>query len=197
MLWKAKRINRNVVLLFLLAAVGLGLYGLRGAIESVIVRPEKLQTASGRFLIWELFTDYIQNRPLLGHGWGTEDLLHGYYGTNLERLRIRGIYAGSSYVGFVAQMGVLGAAAFFLPLFWVAGRAALVPRGRSLQFHALNAVLLVGLMTAAVESWMSSLGNAQSLLFWIPVMLLIRSRVLARRAHANRRRAHARGTPAT
>ncbi|WP_251929732.1 O-antigen ligase family protein [Salinibacter ruber] len=180
MIWKSKHVGRVGAVFFALLTVAVGLYGLRGTIESVILRPEQLETASGRFLIWELFAEYIRNRPLLGHGWGTEDLLHNHYGTNLEQLGIRGIYAGSSYVGFAGQVGVLMTAAFFLPLFWLTGRNALVPRGAGIRLHALNAVLIVGLTTAAVESWMSSLGNAQSLLFWIPVMLLVRRRVRAR-----------------
>ena len=182
LLWKAKSINRKTALIFLAMATGLGLYALQGTVEEIILRSDQIETASGRSGLWGLFEGYIQNRPLLGHGWGTEDLLHAYYGIDLNRLRLRGAYAGNSYIGFVAQMGILGATAFFLPLLWTMGRAALVPKGILLRFQAFNAVLIVGLITAVVESWMSSLGNAQSLLFWIPVMLLIRRQVRAKRA---------------
>ena len=190
-LWKAKGIDKNTILIALVGAVALGVYSLQGTIISVILRPEQLETASGRFLIWELFWDYIRNRPFLGHGWGTEDLLHRHYGTNLQRLGVRGVYAGSSYIGFSAQVGLIGAGLFFAPLLWLSGRTAMIPRGQSVRIHALNAVLIVGLTTATVESWMSSLGNAQALLFWIPVMLLVRRHVLAHRASAEARRTQA------
>jgi hypothetical protein len=185
-LWKAENVDRRIALTFLLGAIGLGLYGLRGEISSILVRADTLDTASRRVAMWDLFSEYIQNRPLIGHGWGTEDLLHGFYGTNVEALYLRQNLAASSYIGITAQVGLIGAAAFFLPLLWLAGHTALAWQGTSLWLHALNAVLLVGLIVAVTQSWMSSMGHAKALTFWVPVMLLIRRRVTARRAYRKR-----------
>lgn len=187
-LWKAKNVDRGIAILFLAMTVGLGLYSFRGQIANTILQTDVLTTTSNRDIMWGLFADYIQNRPLLGHGWGTEGLLHEHYGTNIEKFLLRQSVAGSSYIGFAAQVGLIGASVYFVPLLWLSGRTAFVSQNAPLRVHTLNAVLIIGITTAASESWMSSMGHAKSLLFWIPVMLLIRRRALAREAYTKSRR---------
>ncbi len=196
-LWKAENVDKRTAILFLIMTVGLGLYSFRGQITANFLQSDVLTTTSNRDVMWGLFADYIQSRPLLGHGWGTEGMLHNFYGTSVEQFHLRQNVAGSSYLGFTAQLGLIGAAVYFLPLVWLAGRTALVSRRAPLRLHALNAVLIVGLTTAVSESWMSSVGHAKSLLFWIPVMLLIRRRALAHRASMQARRTQAASTSGT
>ncbi|WP_423824338.1 O-antigen ligase family protein [Salinibacter ruber] len=193
-LWKGGKSKKGLVAFVLLVLLVAG-YGLRGQVEALILRTDTLDTASQRTFIWEAFFEYIRNRPLLGHGWGTEDLLHDYYGSDVMEIHhTRIALAASAYIGYAAQVGLLGAAMVFFPLLWLAGRVALIPRGYQFRAHVLNSVLIAGLITATVSSWMSSLGNAQSLFFWIPVMLLVRRRV---RARTQRREQGAEASPRT
>ena len=174
LVWKLKNIGKLQSLLLIAVGVAVAVYFLQGAFEALVIRPEQLQTGSGRLTIWEHYTQYISNRPILGHGWGTEDLLHRYYGTDLNAVGVRGQYAASSYIGIASQIGVIPSIVFFVPFTLMVFRACRVPPGTHLGLHVSTAVIIVGLITGLVESWMSSVGNAQALIFWLAVMLVAR-----------------------
>jgi O-antigen ligase len=147
-------------------------------IENPYVRAETIRTGSGRVSeAWPAAMNIISERPMFGHGFGTEDLLFEAYGYDPKSFREHtGSYLHNSYLGLTAQTGVVGALAFFGPLIFLLVSSAL----RSLHDdtldlkHGLQGVLISALVACFFESWIYSMGNSQAFPFWLSFMLLIR-----------------------
>jgi len=146
-----------------------------------VLREESLQTGSNRVLFWELAKEYISKRPQIGHGFGTDALIHQYYGLHLSAVGLRGYGVMSSYFGLAVQLGWVATVIFFLFLWLLALRCVLAFR-RDPQLVALGATLISGLVICIFEPAIYSAGNAFAFLFWICVMLAIR------RLHYRRRK---------
>jgi O-antigen ligase len=188
MLWRAR--SR---LIWLVVAgtvwVVLGLLGVAPmpAHFAEYARVDQLSTGSGRLFMWPILLERIGGNLWLGHGFGTED--HVMRGVNHmigDSNIFKGDYAHNAFIGLAVQVGVVGTAAFFLPI--IALLISSLRGGRSsqrgLQFgHALQAVLIAGLVISMFESWIYSMGNGLAVLFWIEVMLLLRRNPAA---HADR-----------
>ena len=99
----------------------------------------------------------------------------------------QGSYVHNAYLGLATQVGVAGALAFFIPLVVFLVRSVWRNRrDRDLEpYHALEGVVVAGLVACLFESWIYSMGNAFALPFWLFVMLLVRENEL-RRAAAER-----------
>jgi O-antigen ligase len=147
-------------------------------IENPILRAETIRTGSGRITeAWPAAMTIIGERPMLGHGFGTEDLLFEAYGYDPKSFREHtGSYLHNSYLGITAQTGVVGAVLFFGPLIYLLTLSVL----RSLHDetldlkHGLQGVLIAALVACFFESWIYSMGNSQAFPFWLSLMLLIR-----------------------
>lgn len=99
-------------------------------------------------------------------------------GIGMEELKIhQGKYMHNSYLGLAYQLGIVGTAVLFIPLFGLAFKATirLLRRQLTLRQSGYVAVLLTGLVAAGSESWIYSVGNAFCFPFWTAIMLLIRS----------------------
>jgi len=186
-LWKARKRVFVLGLLASLAAMVLVLMSPREREAEMVVDPylraETLATGGGRVEVWPVAIRMIRQRPLLGHGFGTEDLLFQSYGYEPESfLEHAGSYLHNSYLGLTAQVGLVGAVAFFLPLLLLAYRQLRGSLGdeRLDLSHALQGTLLAGLITCLYESWIYSMGNSQAFPFWVCVMLLVRRKLPAR-----------------
>ncbi|HYJ85233.1 MAG TPA: O-antigen ligase family protein [Pyrinomonadaceae bacterium] len=153
--------------------------------DNSYVRPESIATGSGRVEVWPIAMEIVEERPLMGFGFGTEELLlesHGFDASSF--LEHRGAYFHNSYLGLVAQTGYIGATAFFLPLF-VFGVWQFWKSRQETQLTltpALQGTLLCGLILCTAESWVYSMGNPFAFPFWVSVMLLMR------RPHLERKR---------
>jgi O-antigen ligase len=188
-LWKARRrtfLAGAVALLFAALWVGTSSRLKERWIENPILRAETIRTGSGRISeAWPAAMTIIGERPLLGHGFGTEDLLFEAYGYDPKSFREHtGSYLHNSYLGLTAQTGLVGALAFFGPLLYLLVWSAL----RSLHDgaldlkHGLQGVLIAALVACFFESWIYSMGNSQAFPFWLSLMLLTRCNG---RAHAH------------
>jgi exopolysaccharide production protein ExoQ len=180
-IWRSRAKGRLYVGFFVILIVSLVLYKMgTQSISETIVRPETLETGAGRDIIWKLMQGYIEKRPYLGHGFGTEDLLHGIYGVLPKAYGFRGEYASNAYIGLTAQLGYFGSILFFVPLIILFLKNFFSRYGSDLTTVTLNAVLLAGLMLCLTESWIYSMGNILALPFWTSVMLLIRRSYIRR-----------------
>ena len=146
-------------------------------IENPYLRAETIRTGSGRISeAWPAAMTIIRERPALGHGFGTEDLLFEAYGYDPKSFREHtGSYLHNSYLGLTAQTGLLGALSFFGPLIYLLVCSVL----RSLHDeeldvkHGLQGVLIAALVACFFESWLYSMGNSQAFPFWLSLMLLL------------------------
>jgi hypothetical protein len=138
------------------------------------VRVEHLATGSGRTEAWAVGAALVAARPVLGYGFGTEEL---HLSKDLYDFQeFEGGYFHNSFLGLALQVGILGSAMLFVPLLMLAFnrvRAGFRYRGLDLE-HALTGVLFAGLLACLFESWIYSMGSAMAYPFWVPVMLLAR-----------------------
>lgn len=137
-------------------------------------------TGSGRLEVWPLVLPLIQDRWVLGHGFGTEEFALANAGYLFQEFQ--GGYFHNSYLGLAYQLGIIGVLLFWGPLLavflWQLWRSR--HDSKLSLSHVYEAVLLAGLISAMFESWVYSVGNAFSFPFWICVMLLVRRTVLER-----------------
>jgi O-antigen ligase len=125
----------------------------------------------------------IRQKPFLGHGFGTEELLFQSYGYDPESfLEHSGSYLHNSYLGLTAQLGLVGAVTFFMPLVFFAYRRFRLSLGdgRLDLTHGLEGTLIAAFVTCFFESWIYSMGNSQAFPFWVCLMLLVRTTVQSR-----------------
>lgn len=138
------------------------------------LRMDSLATGSGRQEAWAAATELLWERPWTGYGFGTEELLFELFGYRF--FEHAGAMAHNSYLGLSVQIGILGAAIFFLPLILVAikGFRVSVRAKDDIMLSSLLATLVAGLVICFTESWLYSAGNAQSLPFWVLFGILVR-----------------------
>jgi O-antigen ligase len=175
-----KSVKSGIFILFLYSIVAYFMY--REFLYEKVIRYETLENLSTRETIWGLMIGYIEEKPLIGHGFGTEDFLHEWYGVSAIEEGFRGIYAANSYIGLTAQTGILGAATFFGPLVFIFCKSSLFGRTGGIRKVTMAAVLLAGLVLGITESWTYAMGNLHCLSFWTIVMLLVRRSVIRRAA---------------
>ncbi len=148
---------------------------LREALD-LTANPRSLEfnTASGRTVVWKLGLDYLKQRPWLGFGFGTEELVLNEQGFDATYSAFFGSYFHNSYLGLALQVGLIGSVLFFFPLAaltWSEWRSREVFSHARLRF-ALRATLLTGLVVSCLESWVYSMGNAFAFFYWTSIMLL-------------------------
>lgn len=180
-LWKARKRAFVLGLLASLAAAILILANPHEREAEMMVDPylraQTLATGGGRVEVWPVALRMIRQRPFFGHGFGTEDLLFQSYGYDPESfLQHTGSYLHNSYLGLTAQLGLVGAVTFFLPLILFAYRRIRASLGdaRLEVTHALEGTLIAALVACLFESWIYSMGNSQAFPFWVCLVLLLR-----------------------
>jgi O-antigen ligase len=201
------RRRRNLILLApvfaLLAAIAVGaVYHYSEALtatsffDEYVDRKGTLETATGRFILWQEALDKVAERPLAGYGYGTGALalwsanLPSYlrvesrdlasYADVLPFLNLNvseGLAVHNSFLGVLLELGIPGALAFavmvgsvLVGLTHVDGRA-LVPEYRHLPAFLAGA-LTAGLVNAAFESGLLYPGGLAFLAFWLVVAVL-------------------------
>lgn len=137
-------------------------------------RVESIFSIGGRIEIWPTALNLIADKPIFGYGFGVEEKIL-YLKNAMLRSQFGGAAVHNSYLGMMLQLGIIGLAIFFIPLFILllkelfSRQDAPIPSLR----HALRASFIAGLLCSIFESWVYSVGNAQAFPFWIMVMLLV------------------------
>jgi hypothetical protein len=143
-----------------------------------VARTESLETLSNRTHFWELAKlDYIPERPWLGHGFGTDALIHDYYGITLSDLQLRGYGVMSSYYGLAVAVGV-PATVFFFAVMWLGTAWLLYRHHQDGWMVTAAATVVAGLLVGITESSIYSVGSCFAYQFWIAVMLTTRRGVV-------------------
>jgi hypothetical protein len=145
-----------------------------------ILRVESLSTGSNRLYFWDLAKTYIANRPMLGHGFGTDAIIHDHYGVILRELGLRGSGVMSSYYGAAVQVGIPVSMMIFVLLWGYVFYALTIKRRDFWSFH-YAAIMAAGLIVSAFEPILFSAGNAFSFIFYGVFMLLLRRLTYLRR----------------
>jgi hypothetical protein len=124
--------------------------------------------SSGRVQAWEGTLHEVARRPVVGHGFGTEQavFVDRYYS-------FVGGLPENSYIGLALQLGALGIAALVALVAALALPAVrALRRSRNDLVAASLGVLVAGLVAAVVQSYLYSVGNIATAALWIPVFLL-------------------------
>lgn len=139
----------------------------------VYYRVESISSMGGRTELWPMALNLIADKPIFGYGFGVEDKI-----LYLKSIMLRNQPAGivhNSYLGLMLQLGIIGLAIFFIPLFVLLFKELFSRQDTPIPLlrHALRASFIAGLLCSIFESWVYSVGNAQAFPFWIMVMLLV------------------------
>jgi hypothetical protein len=124
--------------------------------------------SSGRLDAWGGALHEAARRPVVGHGFGTEQAVF------VDRFyRFVGSLPENSYIGLALQLGIAGLVLLAL-LVMVLGRAGIrALRGAHRDVAAAGlGVLAAGLVIALVQSYLYSVGNIATAALWIPAFLL-------------------------
>ena len=144
------------------------------ATSETIARTDSLETLSNRTLFWDMAREnYIPERPWLGHGFGTDGIIHEHYGVVLKELKLRGYGVMSSYYGLAVAVGIPVTILFYAVMAWSTLRGIYF-RWRDHPMMAYSAAVVAGMLVGITESAIYSVGNCFAYWFWIAFMLAIR-----------------------
>lgn len=124
--------------------------------------------SSGRIEKWKTMISLIKEKPFIGYGFGTEDLLFRHYGIFFEE---PGLYAHNTFLGMAVQMGIPVFTLFFFPIFYLLFKPN---KKQDALIYALTGMMIGGLLVGFFESWIYSVGNAFAFSFWVGVVILWR-----------------------
>jgi hypothetical protein len=155
--------------------------------ETEIGNPLLSRTASsvagsGRVSEWKGVLKQVEERPLLGYGFGTEERVfvdRWYY--------FQGGTAENSYLGLLLQLGVLGelmVCGIGLALLVMAVRTLRVTTPARGEIGGEAGVLVAAACLMLIQSYIYSVGNIASGTVWVALFLL-GGNVLGRNARAN------------
>lgn len=141
--------------------------------KEYVLRSGSIESASGRVEFWNHAKSFIANKPLLGHGFGTDGIIWRYYGLDMRTFQLRGYGVMSSYYGLAVCMGKWFAWIFF-GAFWLWLISGIIQSRKRLLELGYLFIIMGGLVVSIFETTLYSAGNCFSFLFWIVVMLLVR-----------------------
>ena len=133
-----------------------------------------LFTSGGRARAWKGALDQVAERPVVGYGFGTEELAfvdryHLFFATRVENTYI-GTALQLGAVGFVALLAVLGA------VLWQGRRVPkLAPPGLRHVGAASFAAVVSGVVLAGTQSYVTSAGSVGGPPFWLCLFCLVAS----------------------
>ena len=152
----------------------LGLLWGTDVFQEKVIRADTFETMSNRTKFWELAKQiYIPARPGLGHGFGSDESIHAYYGVSIFDLKLRGFGVMSSYYGLAVAVGVPATILAFAPL-WLGTLIAMFRHRMDARLVASAGAVVSGLLISIVEPALYSAGNCFAFFFWITLMLVLR-----------------------
>lgn len=155
-------------------AVVLGLLWGSDVFQEKVIRSDTFETMSNRTKFWELAKQiYIPARPGLGHGFGSDELIHSYYGVSIFDLKLRGYGVMSSYYGLAVAVGVPATVLCFV-LLWLGTLFTMFRYRTDARLVACGAAVVSGLLISIVEPALYSAGNCFAFLFWTMLMVVLR-----------------------
>lgn len=141
-----------------------------------VMRTDSLSNLSGRTEAWEAAFDFINKRPFLGYGYGTEGMVFSFHG--IKFLHHHGGYVHNSFIGIALMTGYLGVMIFcgILATTVVYCYRLFKVRDSLGEFRSTAdlsiALVAAGLLSAFTESWIMAIGGVASMLFWVFVMVV-------------------------
>lgn len=152
-----RRVARRTRLAVLLLPALLGV-----VISFVVIDPNRLSLIDSRTILWGIFPQVFLEQPLLGHGFGTTQLVLRPFAPITGYLSPGGVDFHNSYFNVLSDMGTVGGILF----------GALLVRAarRHLAHPALTAVIIAGVVSAVFESWLLSVGSGFSFVFWFALI---------------------------
>jgi O-antigen ligase len=159
---------RKLVAALLVATVALVWYaGAFGGVSDYL-RLSTLTEAGGRADVWPAVIDKIEQRPLLGYGYGSSPEVFEAIGP-IETFV--GSYSGNVFVDAGLELGIAGLGALLLAIaipLWraFAGRHFMSDTTRVLRTTCI-AIVVGGLANAQAESFMLVPGGSGAIAFWV------------------------------
>lgn len=178
--------SRLIIIIGVISAlIVIGIGPISSAIESkfikTIVRQKSLKTYGGRDEIWQLGWTLFKKRPILGYGFGTNDILIATKGdrANLKLYKRWGMQSHNSLLRSILESGIVGTVfiVFFIlayPLTLI--RVLMKAKSEELYFLLLMFTVfsIAALVNSFFESWLLSVGSMVTFLFWWNVTIVYR-----------------------
>jgi len=125
----------------------------------------------GRWKFWEEMMPLFLVKPIWGYGFGSSHFLTCNFSGKFRSLH-------NSYLEIFGDLGFIGLVLISLLLSYIGKDAFfLIKNSRNRYERNLNAVFVccfaAGLLDAITESWMFSVGNISSALFWVPAITIV------------------------
>ncbi|MDX6537408.1 MAG: O-Antigen ligase [Gaiellales bacterium] len=124
--------------------------------------------SSGRIDAWRLAFHIGNGRPALGYGFGTEETVFG----PSRFQNFQGRRPENSFLGLYLQLGAAGVLLLFGALLAIAVSVFVAFRQRVSEAPALAGVLVGAAALLFVQSYVYSVGNVATMIFWISAMLM-------------------------
>jgi O-antigen ligase len=123
--------------------------------------------SSGRIDAWRLAFHIGNGRPVLGYGFGTEETVFG----PPRFQNFQGRRPENSFLGLYLQLGIAGVLLLVGACFTIAVSVLVAFRRRVAEAPALAGMLVGAAALLLVESYVYSVGNVATMIFWIGAML--------------------------
>ena len=121
-----------------------------------------------RIEAWRATVRFVEDRPVLGYGFGTGDRIFALYPKRVHFLYFEGANPADAYLQLLLELGAVGAAVFLLPLLGAcAVGVRAVVAGQNLEGVCCGLALVAGLAVGFVESVFTSAGAPWALLIWL------------------------------
>jgi hypothetical protein len=124
--------------------------------------------SSGRIDAWRLAFHIGNGRPALGYGFGTEETVFG----PLRFQNFQGRRPENSFLGLYLQLGAAGVLLLSGALLAIAVSVIVAFRRGVSEAPALAGVLVGAAALLFVQSYVYSVGNVATMIFWISAMLI-------------------------
>ena len=195
--WRWRRFQGKHVIALKLLVIFLGLLLLPLQTQRIRAFAYKYPTASNilasRTEFWEDTREAIRENPWMGAGFGIQEKEAGAELGITTNYRLRRGEQGSTYLGMVEEVGILGATPFFFMLFVLGTRAGFVLMlSRDPLRLFLARVVVAGMIWGASENYLLFLGNGASILVLYGIFLGERLEQLHRAYRKNLRKARER-----
>ncbi len=151
-----------------------------------VIDPHRFSGVNSRGLLWATFPEVFARRAVLGHGFGATDVVLRPLSSKAGYLEGTAAQFHNSYLTLLSDVGLVAGVLFFVLLLRTARRS------RNAD-PAMIAIVIAGLISAAFESWLLSVGSGFSLVFWFALVEVNRSSGQSRReprSHAPLRHGH-------
>lgn len=125
--------------------------------------PHRFSLTDSRTSLWSIFPEVFKSAPIVGHGFGTTQVVLAPFSARTGYLDPRGVDFHNSYLNVLSDVGLAGGLLLGVVLFRAARASARADAG-------MVGVVIAGTVSATFESWLLSVGSGSAFIFWFALL---------------------------